>query len=53
MMAEQEPKVRQFKANRKPQRKRGREGLMIDDKGKIIRDDSWLHPQAEVKPIRK
>jgi hypothetical protein len=48
-MAEQEREVRQFKANRKPQRKRGSEGLLIRD-GKTVRDDSWLHPSAEVEP---
>lgn len=50
MAQEQEREVRQFKADRKPQRRRGSEGLTIDDKGKIVRDDSWLHPSADVKP---
>lgn len=51
-MAEQEPEVRQFKANPKPQRKRGSEGLLMH-KGKVVRDDSWLHPATQVKPVNK
>jgi hypothetical protein len=43
-------KPRQFKASQPKVIKQGREGLMHKD-GKIIHDDSWLHPEAGVKPI--
>jgi hypothetical protein len=52
-MAEQEREIREFIAKPRPQQRRGSEGLMTDKDGKVIRDDSWLHPSADIEQIKK
>lgn len=44
-MSDKKP-MRQFKANPPKSEYQGSEGLTLGKDGTVIRDDTWLHPEA-------